>query len=146
MIILYNEKDSIKEIKIDIIQMDSIKNSNKKVVDYFKKFFYMFLNFKEINNGVILIDQNLKEIFNKSDLINEINPVIPKQSNTYDCGIFILEYSEMIIKHTVSIINKIKQNNFDWYDMFSIDEIHNKREKIMNIINNTFKGKRKIFY
>jgi Ulp1 family protease len=126
--------------------MDSIRFINNKVVDYFKRFFHIFLNHKEIINENDDINLNLSEIFTQANDIKCINPNIPKQKNSYDCGIFLLEYAEIIMKNTDSIVNEITKKNENWSHIINANDIYNKRENIMKIIKDIFKDNKKIFY
>lgn len=130
-----------------IIHMDSMKETNKRLINLFRNFFLIFLKLKE--NLIKEKEENvkLKDIFENDILkIEEINPIIPKQSNNYDCGIFILDFVETILKNNNLIKERLILGNHNWIDLFNKEEIYSKREKFIEILKFNFRGKTKIFY
>ena len=71
-------------------------------------------------------------------LVNELSlpdfqAIVPRQQNTSDCGLFVLEYLESFCKDSTRFIQSLfKRNHFvDW---FPLSMINNKRVMLINII------------
>nr|XP_046913832.1 sentrin-specific protease 6-like [Dermatophagoides farinae] len=65
-----------------------------------------------------------------------ISANVPQQQNTYDCGLFVLEYIERFLKAPEDIYNKLLQDKSSLHDWFESETLHHKRAKIQQIILN----------
>ena len=51
-----------------------------------------------------------------------VQPFAPKQNNSYDCGLFLLEYAEIFAEDQDFLLDNLRQDgvelfNDDWIDM-----------------------------
>ncbi|OTF73309.1 Ulp1 protease-like protein, partial [Euroglyphus maynei] len=67
---------------------------------------------------------------------NQIFARVPQQQNTYDCGLFVLEYIERFLKNPEDIYNRLLRNKSALQNWFDSKTLHHKRAKIQQIILN----------
>ena len=120
----------------EIFYLDSFYDiSQRRMLNILK---YLFYEYQKIYS----IDVNMNNFLLKNyDKIECYNPDVPKQKNTYDCGIFLLMYAEIFLYNPsfflqlVSKKYKVEQNkeinNADNSNQNNINDGANK-----NIINN----------
>lgn len=88
-------------------------------------------------------DNNNTERMNDKDRVfthksmPRVHPRVPKQDNSFDCGVFLLEYAEQVLKRLPHISRQDIANNLDSIfrrDLFNADVIMMKRACIRSVI------------
>ena len=125
----------------EIFYLDSFYDiSQRRMLNILK---YLFYEYQKIYS----IDVNMNNFLLKNyDKIECYNPDVPKQKNTYDCGIFLLMYAEIFLYNPsfflqlVSKKYKVEQNkeinNANNLSQNNINDATNKTIINNNIINN----------
>ena len=83
----------------------------------FKK--YLFYEYAVKNNITQDDDKIINFIQKNNNFISEFTPQVPKQPNTFDCGIFLLAYAELFLLEPNYILENISssQNNLSkWFN------------------------------
>ena len=94
------------------------------------------------------VTQNAVLTFNdiisiKSKFIRRYVPKVPKQTNSYDCGIYMLVYTELFLFNSEFFLTNARKINAEdnviskWFER-SI--LMNKRNEIMNLLDSLNKG------
>ncbi len=66
-----------------------------------------------------------------------VQPFVPRQQNSFDCGLFLLEYAEIFMENEDFILNNLKQEGVE---LFKEEWIDYKREIIKRLIISLAKG------
>ena len=141
----YNNNINLKEEcdYPEIFYLDSIYNVNNRRTLIILK--YLFYEYQKVYSIKCNMDTFFLHNYNKIKLSN---PVVPKQDNSYDCGIFILMYAELYLynpdyffkyaskknKSNIQNNNEIKKIN---YRINTFINNENNKEEIINN-NNAF--------
>ena len=134
----------------EIFYLDSIYNVNNRRTLIILK--YLFYEYQKVYSIKCNMDIFFLHNYNK---IKRSNPVVPKQDNSYDCGIFILMYAELYLynpdyffkcaskkyKSNFQNNNEIKKIN---YSNNTLINNENNKEEIINNNNASNNGHNKI--
>jgi Ulp1 family protease len=129
--------------------MDSLGNYHNKeeAVQYLYAYLnHEYLQKQEEQEGVamegkdVFVLEQSQKLFNK-DTMPLVVPKIPKQDNTYDCGVFVLKYAEkflhLILEPEFIIDDAARDNSLENHitgDWFQKDDIEEKRIHLKKII------------
>ena len=124
----------------EIFYLDSFYDlSQRRLLNILK---YLFYEYQKIYS----IDVDMNNFLVKNyDKIECYNPDVPKQKNTYDCGIFLLMYAEIFLYNPTYFlqfvskkykINKNKEVNNVNSSQNNINDESNKNTNNNNLINN----------
>jgi Ulp1 family protease len=115
-----------------VIYLDSLYTEDETILDMFE--IYLIYDYAK-KNKIFESDTKLAHFINSyGGRIQKYAPKIPKQENSYDCGIYLLTYAELILHDPEKTINKLKEDVLkDW---FSVGIISNKRKIIRKLIRN----------
>ena len=171
-IILDNsDDDNLEDLKSCIfipLQLDKKKfifapiNDNKKI-QYTCSGSHWTLNVVDIDNSLIYyLDSTLGDVSNAHTFHNKIEKLFGKkfqfiyglnlskyQSNSYDCGMFLLGFSEVLMKYIVNNNMKINKNNkgldfiFEGENLVEQSYMATFRKNIINLIYKMAKNKKK---
>ena len=171
-IILDNsDDDNLEDLKSCIfipLQLDKKKfifapiNDNKKI-QYTCSGSHWTLNVVDIDNSLIYyLDSTLGDVSNAHTFHNKIEKLFGKkfqfiyglnlskyQSNSYDCGMFLLGFSEVLMKYIVNNNMKINKNNkgldfiFEGENLVKQSYMATFRKNIINLIYKMAKNKKK---
>ena len=171
-IILDNsDDDNLEDLKSCIfipLQLDKKKfifapiNDNKKI-QYTCSGSHWTLNVVDIDNSLIYyLDSTLGDVSNAHTFHNKIEKLFGKkfqfiyglnlskyQSNSYDCGMFLLGFSEVLMKYIVNNNMKINKNNkgldfiFEGENLVKQSYMETFRKNIINLIYKMAKNKKK---
>ena len=160
--------DDLKNCIFNPLQLDKKKfifapiNDNKKI-QYTCSGSHWTLNLVDIDNSLIYyLDSNLGDVSNAHTFHNKIEKLFGKkfkfifalnlskyQSNSYDCGMFLLGFSEVLMKYIVNNNMKINKNNkgldfiFEGENLVKQSYMATFRKNIINLIYNMAKNKKK---
>lgn len=65
------------------------------------------------------------------EMMPAYQPLLPKQNNSFDCGLFLLEYAEMFAEDPSFILENLRQ---DGVDLFKDEWIDMKRDVVKRLI------------
>ena len=121
----------------EIFYLDSIYNINNRRTHLILK--YLFYEYQKVYSIQCNIDNFFYSNFNK---IECSNPNVPKQDNSYDCGIFILMYADLFLydpeyflKHASKKYKFNSQNNNEVNKINNINVGNKENNKLENIHN-----------
>ncbi|KAI3803797.1 hypothetical protein L1987_31959 [Smallanthus sonchifolius] len=118
-----------------ILHMDSIKGSHRGLEHCIKS--YLWEEWKERN------DDASEDISTKFMDLRFLRLEVPQQENSYDCGLFMLHYMELFVKHASNNFNPLKSFiNKDWFYPL---EASIKRARIKKLIFELSKSKAQQF-
>ena len=165
-----NEDENLEDIKNCIflpLQLNKKKfifapiNDNKKI-QYTCSGSHWTLNVVDVDNNLIYyLDSTLGDVSNAHIFHKKIEKLFEKkfdfiyglnkkyQSNSFDCGMFLLSFTEILMKHIVSNNLKIKNNIKELDSIFNGENLVKQsymgsfRKNIINLIYDRAKNKRK---
>lgn len=111
--------------KPTIIVMDSLNLARQDI----SKAIFLYLSFE-------LKEKRGLSIQIGSHLFRELYPKVPQQQNTYDCGLFVLQYIEQFLKQPEGIYYSIIDNSKYLDNWFEAKTLSTKRSKIRQTILN----------
>ena len=119
----------------EFFYLDSFYNINYRRMVIILK--YLFYEYQKIYS----IKCDMADYFMKNfRKIECYNPEVPKQNNSYDCGVFILIYAELFLynpNYFLKIVSKkYKTNKGNELNNFSILDINNNNNNINSVPNN----------
>lgn len=130
-IIIVTHPNKMKDISKDnfpwIIYLDSYYEKNDKCIDIIKRFLYSEY---ALHNGIY----SREDYFTKIKFIRTFIPKVPRQPNTFDCGIFMLTYIEKFLSNPTFLEQQINELNFDLTNWFDVESTLQKRKKIKSFI------------
>ena len=106
MVNIFDEKYNNGEYP-EIYYLDSFLQPNTRIIGIIKKYLFYDYQNRIINNPHIVLTQYIPK---RQNLINVYYPDIPKQKNSWDCGLYILTYCEFIEYNFEYFIKKAKNN------------------------------------
>jgi hypothetical protein len=128
-----------------IIYLDSFFEDNRRCIQLFKK--YLFYEYA-IKNNLMEESQLPSFILENSSKLRDFTPQVPKQNNTWDCGIYLLSYAELFFYDPKLLLQHLEDNDKNMKMWFDETFIVNKRRTIQKIMmhqegiyNCTLKGK-----
>lgn len=110
-----------------IIYLDSYYENNAKCIGTIKRFIYSEY---ALYNGTY----SREDYFLKVKYIKTFIPKVPKQPNTFDCGIFMLTYIEKFLSNPDFLEQHINELNLDLSKWFEVESTQQKRKKIKSFI------------
>ncbi|KAH9415721.1 uncharacterized protein LOC142646254 [Dermatophagoides pteronyssinus] len=127
LMMITRQQNDVAAKRPTLIVMDSLdcKNNRSQILSCIVR--YLRLELKEKH----LIETSKFE-FN----FKNISAVVPQQQNSYDCGLFVLEYIERFLKDPEDIYNRLLRDKSALHDWFDSTTLHHKRAKIQQIILN----------
>ena len=165
-----NEDENLEDIKNCIflpLQLNKKKfifapiNDNKKI-QYTCSGSHWTLNVVDVDNNLIYyLDSTLGDVSNAHIFHKKIEKLFEKkfdfiyglnkkyQSNSFDCGMFLLSFTEILMKHIVSNNLKIKNNIKELDSIFNGENLVKQsymgsfRKNIINLIYDMAKNKKK---
>ena len=131
----------------EIFYLDSYYDYNEgieKSIRMIKK--YLFYEYQtaypdKVTQNAVLTFNDIISI--KSKFIRRYVPKVPKQTNSYDCGIYMLVYTELFLFNSEFFLTNARKINAEdnaiskWFER-SI--LMNKRNEIMNLLDSLNKG------
>ncbi|CAO3622715.1 unnamed protein product [Cunninghamella blakesleeana] len=116
---MLSEKPTSKE-KSTLYILDSLRGKHDKCVKNVTKY--------------LCLEANYKHKIEYADFIKPIikHPLVPRQDNVFDCGIYLLHFVELFMKSTQQFIETLENN--DPYDYFwKKNDLTHKRENILSL-------------
>ncbi|KAI2799302.1 hypothetical protein BLOT_014463 [Blomia tropicalis] len=115
-----------KVYKPTIIYMDSLSLTKRNdITKTFQK--YLKFEFENTRQGSARLHwENFQEVYAS----------VPRQNNSYDCGIFVLHYIELFLKNPIVIFDAILANKHCLENWFDSSTLSTQRSRIRQIIFN----------
>jgi Ulp1 family protease len=138
---LFHKVVSKSDLKIEepsILYLDSFYNGNESCVKSIKRFLIMEFRRKadeiQFAREVIESPAIIREVEAK---IKDYSPKVPVQTNTYDCGVYVLAYCELFFYNPAFLIKRLDdvdvnvESLLDWFKSKFVEE---KREFIKSLL------------
>lgn len=133
----------------EIFYLDSLYSENDNCIRAVKEFLfneYYRINKQEFNSiGMLTIDDI---ILLKGKLIKSYSPNVSKQTNIYDCGIYMLTYAELFVHNPTFFFRNAENGNVDnaLNEWFNREFVEDKRRVIQEMMLKTKNGDSNAIY
>lgn len=121
-----------------ILYLDSMNHASESLMQPLRSYIEMEYLEKKIpasSKSYFTEDNHWKGL--SSATMPAIQPFVPRQQNSFDCGLFLLEYAEIFMENEDFILNNLKQEGVE---LFKEEWIDYKREIIKRLIISLAKG------
>jgi hypothetical protein len=115
-----------------IIYLDSLFRDLMTIPNLFKKF--IIYDYAMKNNVFDTENQLIQFMSNNHEKVRIYYPIVPSQTNFYDCGIYLLMYAQLFLHDPEYLYTKATQDNPDLKEWFNYDLIKDKRKEIKELI------------